>query len=297
MFFLSMQRKVYSAFRRLVAKVSGYGFRRYLPGVNLIYKKLNKFLSPVSVNVQGHIMFLDDDDSLGLAVHGEYETAETKIIQEQVSLGQIVLDIGANIGYFTLNFARLVGEQGRVYAFEPDPISFEILKRNVNSNGYQNVILEPIAVSNVSARAFLQRDKYNNLDHQLVRESKSSKDMAVRTIRLDDYFHSIPESVDFVKLDIQGAEGLALEGMRNLLLRSRHAKLLTEFWPVGLERFGGINSAAHYLHELERLGFDFFEIDKISNAFFQRSSEELLKKYLPSSRKYANLLCIRGIEK
>lgn len=288
-----MKRIIYSAFRRLVKRASGYGLRQRVPLANLFYQKLNKFLSPTRVYVDDHIMYLDDADSLGLAVNEEYEIAETRIVQEQISAGQVVLDIGANIGYFTLKFARLIGDQGKVYAFEPDPDSFRILKRNILSNEYQNVILEPVAVSNVSAQAFLERDKYNNLDHQLVYESKSSKVIAVQTIRLDDYFRFINEPVDFIKMDIQGAEVLAFEGMHEIVLRSKCLKLLTEFWPIGLQHFGGTNGAAHYLHELERFGFDIFEVDKMSGALFLRSSIELLEKYLPSSRTYTNLLCVR----
>jgi hypothetical protein len=128
------------------------------------------------------------------------------------------------------------------------------------------VIIESTAVSNLTAQAFLQRDKFNNLDHQLVRESVSPKDLEVSTIRLDDYFQSIPGAIDFIKLDIQGAEALALEGMQDLLLRSKRVKLLTEFWPAGLERLGGTNNPAYYLHQLQRLEFDLFEIDKESNS-------------------------------
>lgn len=276
-----------------MARFSGYGLRKYLPGVNLLYKNLNKALSPSSIFVQGHRMYLDDGDSLGLSVKGEYEPIETKIIQEHIFADQVVLDIGANIGYFTLKFARLVGPRGRVYAFEPDPISFEILKRNVQSNGYKNVVLEPMAVSNVSAQAFLHRDKYNNLDHQLVNEFRSLKDISVKTIRLDDYFQAIPESIDFIKLDIQGAEVLALDGMYALLLRSKSVKILTEFWPIGLVRFGGTNGAAYYLDKLEGLGFEFFEVNQMSHALSQKTPKELLETYLPASGKYVNLLCVR----
>jgi FkbM family methyltransferase len=291
-----MKKLIYRTFRRLVSWVSGYGLRERFPWINLLYKKVSKSLSPRKVIVQGHVMYLDDGDSLGLAIHGEYESSETRIIQKEVTVGQVVLDIGANIGYFTLNFARLVGEQGRVYAFEPDPVSFEILKRNVVANRYHNVILESKAISNLTAEAFLQRDQYNNLDHQLLTESKSSNDISINTIRLDDYFSSVESEVDFIKMDIQGAEILALQGMRNILLRRRCVKLLTEFWPFGLEHVGGKNSASQYLHELEDLGFVIFEINGIRGELHLTSSKELLEKYLPSSRNYANLLCVRKDE-
>ena len=60
------------------------------------------------------------------------------------------MDVGASVGYYTLLLARLVGPSGRVYAFEPIPRDFAILKRNVKANGYQNVVLENRAVSDIN---------------------------------------------------------------------------------------------------------------------------------------------------
>src|SRR5437867_3185244 len=94
--------------------------------------------------VRGHWMHLDPTDSVvspTLRHFGVFEPFETQLVQQMVRPGDVVLDVGANIGYYTLIFAELVGEQGHVYAFEPDPRNFAFLAKNVHSNRYRNVTL------------------------------------------------------------------------------------------------------------------------------------------------------------
>src|SRR5207244_3754027 len=91
------------------------------------------------VDVQGHKMLLDPIDTLGLSVRDVWEPLETKVVQNEVRRGSVVLDIGAHIGYYTLLMARLVGPQGRVFAFEPNPANYDLLRRNIQINSYRNV--------------------------------------------------------------------------------------------------------------------------------------------------------------
>jgi FkbM family methyltransferase len=288
-----MKKKIFYAFRSVAKKFSGFGLRDRFPLINSLYTKISQRLSPESVIVLGHRMFLDPVDSMGLSTSGEYETLETQMIIKNLKPGHVVLDIGANIGYFTLIFARLTGSNGKVYAFEPDPSSFDLLRRNVDINGYKNVVLELKAVSNTISEAYLQKDRFNNLDHRIVQESKSSDDILVKTISLDDYPPLLHTSVDFVKLDIQGAEAMALDGMKNILSRSKQVKILTEFWPMGLERFAG--GAVGYLQRLDRLGFVLFDIDQKTQALTLKTHDQLLAEYLPTFNVYTNLLCIRDV--
>ncbi len=112
-------------------------------------------------------MYLDRDNSMGLAVQGVYEPAETQLVNDLVKPGQIVLDIGANIGYYSLIFLQLLGGEGHVYTFEPDPYSFELLSRNIAANEYSNASVFQVAVSNQEGQVQLHRDQFNNLDHRL----------------------------------------------------------------------------------------------------------------------------------
>lgn len=201
-------------------------------------RRLNKFLIGIIKSdyavVLGHKMFLGKD-SLRLSTRGVYEPFITKMLQDEIKEGDTVLDLGANIGYHTLLFARQVGERGKVYAFEPDPINFQLLKKNVEVNGYKNVIMEQKAVSNKSGFMKLYQDKDSTTSHSLRRNDSCSNIFnTVEVIRLDEYLGS--EKVNFIKIDVEGAEHHALEGMGSLL--KNPMKIMAEFSPSFLKNFG-----------------------------------------------------------
>jgi FkbM family methyltransferase len=207
--------------------------------------------------IDGHKMWLDDKDSLGLSSNnGIFEPQEIELVKQHVSLGDTVLDIGANIGYYTLIFAKLVGEHGKVFAFEPDPTNFALLKKNVEINGYSNVILVPKAVSNENKKAKLYLCEQNQGMHRVYNSVFCNDSIDIEFLRLDDYFQD--DKINFIKIDIEGAEYAAIQGMQNLLNRNREAKLLTEFSPAAsLEN--GIDST-DYLKILVDLGFNIYSV-------------------------------------
>ena len=106
-----------------------------------------------AITVQGHRMIIDDSPlgmGLELLVFGCYEKPETDFVMEYVGEGDTVIDVGANIGYHTLLLARKVGRSGTVYGFEPEAGNFEILRNNIDNNGYKNCTLLNKAVSDTN---------------------------------------------------------------------------------------------------------------------------------------------------
>jgi len=88
-------------------------------------------------------MYIDSRDTTvgtSLLKWGFFEKYETKLFKKSIKRGMVVLDIGANIGYYTLLAARLVGDEGKVFAFEPDPYNYSLLRKNIEANRYNNVI-------------------------------------------------------------------------------------------------------------------------------------------------------------
>jgi FkbM family methyltransferase len=239
-------------------------------------------------------MYLDRGDSMGLALGGGYETVETALVLDLVRPGQVVLDIGANIGYYTLLFARLVGATGRVVAFEPDPQSFSLLQKNIAENHYGNVTAFRVAVSNVNSDLTLFRDRFNNLDHRLTSPGRDSAALTIEAVRLDDFLPGrLDRPIDLIKMDIQGSEGLAFEGMRSTLGLDGGPLLLTEYWPVGLEQSGV--GAERFLRLLDAAGYRLFDIMSELGISHEASIGELLETYpMMDYSIHTNLLCRRG---
>lgn len=221
--------------------------------------------------VQGHKMFLDSKDSLRLSIYGIYEEFETKLIKKQIKQGDIVLDIGANIGYYTLIFAKLVGKNGKVYAFEPDPTNFAILKKNVEINGYKNIILINKAVSDKTGKLKLYLCNDNKGSHSIY-PCDNRKFVEIDSIKLDDFFSNYNGKIDFIKMDIEGAEYSAVKGMSNLLRKNEEIKIISEFAPMNLKRSG--IEPEEYLKLLHNYGFKITKTSEvksnISNYFFVR---------------------------
>jgi FkbM family methyltransferase len=192
-----------------------------------------------------------------------HEHAEAQFFKDVTKAGMCIIDIGANLGYYTLLAAKRVGEHGRVYAFEPDPDNYSLLARNIEANGCQNVRLSAKAVSNVSGKGTLFFCEEHRGDHRLSDPGGGRKRIAIETVRLDD---ALPErlQVDVIKMDIQGAEMEAVQGMQRILLENPHLKILCEFWPAGLA-IGG-SSGEEFLSWVASKGLNHAYIDKRGRA-------------------------------
>lgn len=222
--------KMYRLGHHLLTK---YNFKFY--PLNLLNHLLVKHLKSGLVIVDGRKMYLDEDDSMRLSTRGYYEPFITQQIKSLVKEGDIVLDIGAHIGYYTLILAKLVGEKGKVYAFEPDPTNFVLLRKNVEINGYKNVILEQKAVSDCPGKVKLYLGAERSTHHSIHKNKYSGGDyVLVESICLDDYLKE--DQIHFAKIDIEGGEFGALRGMSLLLKRSKDMKIITEVIPIFLQK-------------------------------------------------------------
>jgi FkbM family methyltransferase len=153
---------------------------------------------------------------VGANIHGcwlgTYEDAKQKIVQKYVRPGMVIYDIGANAGYYSLLFSRLVGPTGKVFAFEPLPGNLEFLRRHIEINRLSNVTVIPAAVSAEDGVGHFQVRAHNSMGAL----SDSKDDLQVQTRSLDQFLKDHPRP-DLIKMDIEGGESDALRGSRNLL--------------------------------------------------------------------------------
>jgi FkbM family methyltransferase len=182
---------------------------------------------------------------------------EAELLKRLIRPGMHILDVGANIGLYTLLFSRLTGEGGKVFAFEPEPNLFSILCENLEGNGVSNVTPFQCAAGDANGRATLQRATFNSGDNRLGAGKSSAQAIEVEVARLDEM---VPmPTVDFIKLDVQGHELAALNGMKRLLASSPNLRVLFEFWPAGLRAadaspeslFKFLQDRGFLIHELE----------------------------------------------
>ncbi|HEY4127212.1 MAG TPA: FkbM family methyltransferase [Gammaproteobacteria bacterium] len=277
-------------YRKIAGALRGTGIGRFHA-----LRKFDAFLvsrlSQRQITIHGHRMILDKTDSLRLSINHEFEPCETKLLDEQLQEGDVVLDIGANIGYYTLLAARKVGAKGRVYAFEPDPMNFSLLKQNIELNGYTNVELVNKAVGETSADLKLYLSDVNTGDHRTYESEGSRRAITIPCTSIDDYFRGSVCKITFIKMDIQGFECRAMRGMRETLGNCTAVKLTTEFWPYGLVRAG--DSPEELIGLLEQNGFKLYDIDEATRSVGPADVAKLLSQYHQDTQDFTNLFCVK----
>ena len=256
--------------------------RRFVNYVIRTYKKS-------FVEIEGRKMYLDQNDSLRLSFK-EYDKFGEDFLKTQINEGDVIVDLGANIGYWTLFFAQLVGKSGKVYAFEPEPSLFKILQKNVEVNDFENITLIQKAVSNIS-----QKDKLflssNPNDHRIFDSTGTRKSIEIDTISLDDYFSKNDFQIDFIKSNVQGADFSAIEGSKNILKKSKNIKIMAEFSPFMLVEFNKnpedfldlLLNDDFFLYDLNRRESKIIPVDK--KLFLEEyDSKKINGTYLYASR-------------
>ena len=244
-------------------------------------------------------MFLHPDDPViteTILTTGLWEPNETHWFVKSVRPGDVVIDAGANVGYYTLLASKLVGPSGRVYAFEPDPTAFDILQRNVRLNGADNVVAEQKALSNenTTLKLFIASD--NKGDDRIYQpENEQRRSIDVPAVRLDDYLRGKVEHVDFVKVDTQGAEYVILDGMKATLGANPDMVMVVEFWPSGLAGLG--SDAGALLKLLRAADFRFYNLGAYSGApgnIGELDEATLLAQHTLANKTFTNLFCAKG---
>ena len=162
-------------------------------------------------------------------LHGEVEPAIQKVLAERLKPGMVFYDLGANIGFFSLLAARLVGAAGQVFSFEPDPGIAGRLRRNVTRNGFINATVVEAGIWSASGNVNFVAADLSSPDRGLgkfVAGEGAAAGTPTRCVALDDFIRSAP-TPDGIKCDVEGAEIEVFRGAEKLLA-ARHPWILCE---------------------------------------------------------------------
>lgn len=239
------------------------------------------------VQIAGHDLLVDRGDSLALA-SGRYEPEERRWYEAHVQPGDVVVEVGANVGFFSTILARLVGPEGHVFCYEPDPVLNAILRRNVTANGYPQVDVREAAVADQPGTMTFYRSAKSQGDNRLfTHDGKDGAAFPVRVVTLDDDLGPDVQRlgrIDLLKMDIQGAEPLAFRGFAKTLESCPPRRMLIEFWPHGIVGMGGDPKALY-----EQIRDAGYRVQVLDGADFDVDAG--LREMTVENLKWVNLVC------
>jgi len=257
---------------------------------------------PSDITIEGLKLYLNPSDpvlSPSVAL-GIYENHEREVFRQFCKPGAIVVDVGANVGLYTLIAASQVGRNGKVIAIEPHAESYHYLQKTIQTNGLTSVRSFNVALGDRRRTVDLFLTDENKADSRIYDATGQRAKITAEMVDLDQLLaENEIGAVQLIKMDIQGAEALALRGMLKTLARSPEVVIFTEFWPWGIEETG--ESPEGFLRELSLAGFRFEAIDETRRQLtgipdidgLIARHNKLQYTGTDFRRSHANLLCIK----
>jgi FkbM family methyltransferase len=279
------------------AKRLGYSYLRHHPLLDKVYGNIMRswlhYFERVAIRrivenpvlIDGHRFFYRPEDSGSIisANTGRFESETYQTMFNILSSGMTMVDVGAHVGWYTLLGARLTGPSGYIYAFEAAPSTAELLQKNVLANEYSNVTVVNKAISHKRGKENFFIDDYSSGGSSLFISGREKNSIEVETISLDEFFQEEAwPPIHLVKIDIEGAEKLALEGMRELCRRNPQLKLIVE---INLKAF----SLEELLNTLQSCGFSRFRALELGKDL--SISQDLPLVLAATRRLTVNLFC------
>jgi FkbM family methyltransferase len=261
---------VFIVFVAVFKRLSRFGFRRS-HSFDRLYWLLFMSLSPkttVLIRLRRVRIVVDTRDlfvSSLLIRDSVYEEFEVGLLEQLLSPGKVFVDVGAQLGYYTVIAGDICGKAGRVYSFEPNPRNFGLLVENIRVNGLTNVLPGQVAISDHVGRAKFYSDSFNWGKHSLSSENVTAFDergetIDVETTSLEVALASAHErKVDVLKIDAEGAEARVIQGA-GTILNNPEIILFVEVWPFGQRNLG--TDSLDMFAQLKAAGFKCWMIEE-----------------------------------
>jgi FkbM family methyltransferase len=217
----------------------------------------------IHTRINGHELLVIANEDVGRLIHfgGSYERAETDFLRSVLRPDSICMDVGANVGYYTLFMSRLAGA-GAVHAFEPIALNAALLKASLELNGCTNVVINECAVAERSGTVQFSQAS-DTAYSSMVDTGRKSLDRVtqVPAVTLDEYVELKGiNRVDVLKVDVEGAEESVVRGASRLLGdgKRRPGLVFLELFEENLKPFG--SSVASVMGRMTGLGYEPFVI-------------------------------------
>lgn len=282
---------VFEGFREIVSILQGSGIGNKYP-LKQIYPVLRMWLYRNFYRkyefVDGHKFYMDNFDSMSLSSSTEYEPFETSVFKSLIHEGDTIIVCGANIGYYPIIASDIIGESGRIYAYEPTPETFQVFLRNIKENNCSNIVPINSAVSDHNG--YTNFKIVNGASNHISNSFTDNKNVVCVPLATLDEMHR-NQKIDLVLMDIEGFEHLAFNGMEKLLSSNPKIKLIMEFGSYYINEAG--LSPKAFLEDVAKHGFKISDINELTKTVYPMSIEALLARYPIHEQVYTNLLCER----
>jgi len=276
--------KLYNKVYRLL---QGSGLSKF-QSIRRIHIFFTKKVKSEFVDFYGLKLYLTENDSENYSGGINYEDDYFDLLELEITSGENVIDIGAKIGIYSLAFSKFIGPTGKVFSFEPTPDSFNILKKNMNENHLENMIIEQKAVTDKNEIQLLELFESNG-NNRINNDSKNS--ININCTSLDNYFSDSHEKISFVKIDVEGLEPKVLSGMKNVLKKNPKIKILLEYNPKLMKFYGYVPEKI--LEDLTKQGFSLFDLEY--DYKIEQNVEHFIKLY-NNTHKLTNILAKKIVE-
>lgn len=227
---------------------------------------------PLSLYIHGE---QDRHVSRRIREEGIWEPYETSLLLSMLKPGQVFVDIGANIGYFTLLAASLVGDKGKVFAFEPGSENYRLLAASARLNGLSSrieAIDAGLAAEPGEAQLFLSEDNLG--DHQIFATDEDRACVHIRLLNGSEYLLPRTNRVDLLKIDTQGSEYGVIQGLMSLLQSLEQLpRIIIELTPLSLRQCGA--SGRQLIELLATLHQPLWIIDHVEHRLVASGGSEL----------------------
>lgn len=234
----------------------------------------------IAINTGEFIMGIPGSEwglAMFLSLNGTFEKGSEMVFMSVIQSGMTVVDIGANLGLYTL---RALRAGCIVHSFEASPEIYQLLNKNIKANGFAesgkiHSYNKAVADKEGYAPFYIEKEMcgHSNLYSA---ETDDSSTINVETVALDHFLKNI-DKIDVVKIDVEGAEYAVLKGMENLIKSNPQVKILIEFAPCNIERAG--ISPKELLYLIRSFGFKYYLIHNDTGELSSILDEELLQCY------------------